>query len=60
MELGADAVLINTAIATANNPKKIAEAFKDSVIAGRSAYLSGLASPSEMAESSSPLTGFLH
>ena len=59
MELGADAVLINTAIATANDPVNIACAFKDAVIAGRKAYLSGLASQSTCAEASSPLTGFL-
>ena len=59
MELGADAVLVNTAIATANDPIKIANAFKLAVIAGRDAYLAGLPAISSTAEASSPLTGFL-
>jgi len=42
MELGADAVLVNTAIATAGDPVVMAEAFANAVIAGRKAYLSGL------------------
>ena len=59
MEMGADAVLINTAIAVAKDPAQMAEAFKLSVIAGRKGYLAGLASPRKDAEASSPLTGFL-
>ncbi|OLO40444.1 thiazole synthase [Alkalihalophilus pseudofirmus] len=59
MEMGADAVLVNTAIATADDPVQIAEAFKLSVQAGRKAYLSGIQSPSTKAQASSPLTGFL-
>lgn len=59
MELGADAVLVNTAIATASNPTKMAEAFKLAVISGRMAYESGLASKSLSAMASSPLTSFL-
>ncbi len=59
MELGADAVLINTAIATAANPAEMARAFKLAVEAGRTAYLSGPRAPSARAEASSPLTGFL-
>jgi thiazole synthase len=59
MEMGADAVLVNTAIATAAEPAKMAEAFKLAVIAGRMAYLSGCASESKKANASSPLTGFL-
>jgi thiazole synthase len=59
MEMGADAVLVNTAIATAVEPAKMAEAFKLAVIAGRIAYLSGAASESKKANASSPLTGFL-
>lgn len=59
MELGADAVLVNTAIATAINPTKMAEAFKLAVISGRMAYESGLASESISAKASSPLTSFL-
>jgi thiazole synthase len=59
MEMGADAVLVNTAIATAAEPVKMAEAFKLAVIAGRTAYLSGAAAESKKASASSPLTGFL-
>ncbi|WP_313514634.1 thiazole synthase [Sphingobacterium sp.] len=59
MEIGADAVLVNTAIATASDPIKMAEAFKLAVISGRMAYESGLASKSFNANPSSPLTSFL-
>ncbi len=59
MELGADAVLVNTAIATARDPIGMAIAFKDAVKAGRLAYVSGLPSVSQHAVASSPLTGFL-
>ncbi|KUK09959.1 MAG: Thiazole synthase [Clostridia bacterium 41_269] len=59
MEMGADAVLVNTAIATADDPVKMAEAFKWGVRAGRMAYLSGMGAESEFARASSPLTGFL-
>ncbi|WP_313368621.1 thiazole synthase [Sphingobacterium mizutaii] len=59
MEIGADAVLVNTAIATASNPIKMAEAFRLAVIAGRMAYESGLASKSYNSNPSSPLTSFL-
>lgn len=59
MELGADAVLINTAIAVSNNPINMAVAFKKSVEAGRMAYESKLAMPVEHAVASSPLTSFL-
>lgn len=59
MELGADAVLINTAIATAAAPAEMARAFKLAVEAGRAAYLSGPRAPIAGAEASSPLTGFL-
>ena len=59
MEMGADAVLVNTAIATAVEPAKMAEAFKLAVIAGRTAYLSGAAAETKRASPSSPLTGFL-
>ncbi len=54
MELGADAVLINTAIAIANDPVLVALAFKQAVEAGRNAFLAGLAEQSE-GEASSPL-----
>ncbi len=60
MELGADAVMVNTAIATAENPIQMAIAFKQATIAGRQAYLAGLAPKSTTAHASSPLTGFLH
>jgi thiazole synthase len=59
MEIGADAVLVNTAIATAANPPEMAEAFKLAVEAGRIAYESGMPSASKRASASSPLTGFL-
>ena len=59
MELGAAAVLVNTAIATADNPVLMAEAFALAVEAGRKAYLSGPGSAQLFAEASSPLTGFL-
>lgn len=59
MEMGADAVLVNTAIATSPNPIDMAIAFKDAVHAGRRAYLAGLPPSQNNAVSSSPLTGFL-
>lgn len=60
MEMGADAVLVNTAIAIAENPVRMARAFSMGVAAGREAYEAGCAPPSETAHASSPLTGFLH
>ncbi len=59
MEMGADAVLVNTAIATAADPPAMAEAFKLAVQAGRAAFLSGPAAVGKQASASSPLTGFL-
>jgi len=59
MEMGAAAVLVNTAIATANNPVLIAEAFGQAVEAGRKAYLAGPGATQQVASASSPLTGFL-
>lgn len=59
MEMGADAVLVNTAIATAAEPAGMAEAFKLAVQAGRTAYACGAAAESSRASASSPLTGFL-
>lgn len=60
MEIGADAVLVNTAIAVAGNPVQMAEAFKDAVIAGRRAYEAGLGAVHTLgAVASSPLTSFL-
>ncbi len=60
MELGADAVLVNTAIAVAGDPVMMAEAFKDAVVAGRKAYVAGLGAVSKSAQSTSPLTSFLN
>jgi len=59
MELGADAVLVNTAIAVSPDPVKMAQAFKKAVEAGRMAYEAKLAQVSNKAEASSPLTSFL-
>ncbi len=59
MEMGADAVLVNTAIATSEDPEQMAEGFRDAVIAGRKAYLAGRAVEKETAESSSPLEGII-
>lgn len=59
MEMGADAVLVNTAIAIAHNPVNMAIAFKDAVVAGRMAYEAGLGTQSLQAQASSPLTSFL-
>ncbi len=60
MELGADAVLVNTAIAVAGNPVLMAQAFKEAVIAGRNAFEAQLAQPMNYAAASSPLTAFLN
>jgi len=59
MELGADAVLVNTAIAIASDPDRMAGAFRQAVDAGRTAYELGLADRLETASATSPLTGFL-
>lgn len=59
MELGADAVLVNTAIAVASDPDRMAIAFKMAVEAGRAAYEMGLAETSDVAQATSPLTAFL-
>ena len=59
MELGADAVLINTAIAIASDPNRMAVAFKTAVEAGRAAYEMGIGSQHDTASATSPLTGFL-
>jgi thiazole synthase len=59
MEMGADAVLVNTAIATAADPVAMATAFKLATEAGRMARLAGMAPQSKQAQASSPLTGFL-
>lgn len=60
MELGADAVLVNTAIAIAGNPVTMAIAFKMAVEAGRMAYEAKLAQQINRAMASSPLTSFLN
>jgi len=54
MEMGAAAVLVNTAIAAAENPAAMAKAFKLAVEAGRQAYLAGMVSSSHIAKASSP------
>lgn len=59
MEIGADAVLVNTAIAVAGNPVSMAKAFKKAIEAGRTAFLSGLGAVTDHAEASSPFTHFL-
>lgn len=59
MELGADAVLVNTAIAVAADPVRMAVAFRMAVEAGRAAFEVGLASQSDTGSPTSPLTGFL-
>jgi len=60
MELGADAVLVNTAIAVAGNPIEMARAFKMAVEAGRMAYKAKPGTIKQIAEASSPLTAFLY
>ncbi|MCH5247498.1 MAG: thiazole synthase [Muribaculaceae bacterium] len=60
MEMGADAVLVNTAIAVAGNPVEMADAFRLATIAGRKAYLAGLGTVSRHASATSPLTSFLN
>lgn len=59
MEMGADAVLVNTAIATAEDPVRMGRAFALAVQAGRTAFLAKMAEESITARASSPLTGFL-
>ncbi|ACE61227.1 Thiazole biosynthesis protein thiG [Actinobacillus pleuropneumoniae serovar 13 str. N273] len=59
MEMGADAVLVNTAMAVARDPIQVAQAFKLAVEAGRLGYLAGLGKVSQTAQATSPLTGFL-
>ena len=59
MEMGVDAVLVNTAIATARDPVAMADAFSCAVKTGRRAYEAGLGSTLHAASASSPLTAFL-
>lgn len=60
MEMGADAVLVNTAIASSANPVLMAEAFAKAVIAGREAFEAGLGTVSKSSVATSPLTSFLN
>ena len=60
LEMGADAVLVNTAVAVAADPVRMAQAFKAAVEAGRAAYEIGLAPRRQEAEATSPLSGFLN
>ncbi len=59
MELGCDGVLINSAIANANNPILMARAFKDAVISGRNSFLAGRMKKNNLASPSSPLKGLI-
>ncbi|ACQ92704.1 thiazole biosynthesis family protein [Tolumonas auensis DSM 9187] len=59
LEMGADAVLVNTAIAVAGDPVAMAQAFRMAVTAGRMAYESGLGAVNQQASASSPLAAFL-
>ncbi len=59
MEMGAAAVMANTAIATAKDIPLMAEAFGKAIEAGRTAYLAGLGRVRDAESASSPLTGFL-
>ncbi|MDE6857360.1 MAG: thiazole synthase, partial [Alistipes sp.] len=59
MEMGADAVLVNTAIAVSADPVRMAAAFAAATAAGREAFAAGLGAESRCAEASSPLTSFL-
>lgn len=60
LEMGADAVLVNTAIAAAGNPAAMAQAFALACRAGRTAHLAGLPAAAAKASATSPLTSFLH
>jgi thiazole synthase len=59
MELGCDGVLMNTAIAEAKDPVRMARAMKAAVEAGRDAYLAGRMAPRRYADPSSPLAGLI-
>ena len=59
MELGADAVLVNTAIAASKQPEVMAKCFKQAVESGRTAFETGIAKVNHQASNTSPLTGFL-
>ncbi len=60
LEMGAAAVLVNTAIAIASDPVRMARAFRMAVEAGREAHRIGLSTPGQVAVPTSPLTSFLH
>ena len=60
MEMGADACLVNTAIASSQDPIMMGRAFGQAIDSGRTAYLSGMGPVQTKAAASSPLTGFLH
>lgn len=60
MEMGAAAIMANTAIASAGNLPLMASAFRGAINAGRKAYLAGCGNVRDTASASSPLTGFLH
>lgn len=57
MELGYDAILLNTAVAKAGDPPRMAEAFAQAIVAGREAFLAGPILPRDMAEPSTPVLG---
>jgi thiazole synthase len=59
MEMGAAGVLVNTAVAAADDPVRMAAAFSKAIAAGREAYLAGIPVTKSYASASSPLTGFL-
>jgi len=59
MEIGGDAVLVNSAIAAAEDPELMASAFAAAIRAGRDAWKAGLMPRSEVAAATSPLTAFL-
>ena len=59
MEMGCDGVLINSAIAKAENPILMAKSFKDAVLAGRNSYLAGRMKKNFFAEASSPFKGLI-
>jgi thiazole synthase len=59
MEMGCDGVLINSAIANAKNPIRMAKAFKHAVISGRDSYLAGRMKKNYFATPSSPINGLI-
>jgi thiazole synthase len=59
MEMGADAALVNTAIAVAYDPCRMARAFAEAVHCGREAFEAGLARPQSAASATSPVTAFV-